>query len=60
MTIPELLSRPIEFQCMMINRLELDLDEIKCPGSQLCGGTLEYHMEVYNALCKSVGIEPRR
>ena len=56
MAIPELISRPIEFQWMMLHRLETDID---MKSGSLWGGTIKYHMEVYNALCKSLGIAPR-
>ena len=57
MTIPELISRPIDFRWMMLNRLEFDID---AASGRLWGITMEHHMEVYNALCESLDIAPRR
>ena len=55
MTIEEIISRPVEFQWRMLGRLESDLDS----GCRLWGGTMEYHTEVYRAICKSLGVTRR-
>lgn len=63
MTIKEILSRPKQFQYMMLGRLEHDLNYAKfCGrkdgGTQLWGGDLKTHREYMSALYSALNTKP--